>query len=102
VSNVYWMIQDARRYVPSLTTARYVRSLYEIKTILPQNEHNDGRPILFRLDHGLPGHSIVLGGKIDNIYDIVARMPSFGLVESEAARVALFREALHGTGCASG
>lgn len=66
------MRNDALRYLPALRGVRHVRSLFEIKTVLLRNEDDDGRPILFRTDYGLPGLSVVLGSKIDNIYDVLA------------------------------
>lgn len=64
------MIADARRYLPCLGAARWQRSLYEAKTVLLKNEQDDGRPILFqRLPAGSRVIS-VMGGKIDNIYDL--------------------------------
>ena len=64
------MWRDAARYLPALRDARYVESLWEIKTILPQSDANDSRPILFKRDTELPGVISLLGGKIDNIYDL--------------------------------
>ena len=46
-------------------------SLFEVKTILAKNESDDGRPILFEKHATLPGCYSVLGGKIDNIYDVL-------------------------------
>lgn len=69
------MCKDAQRYLPAVAKAAYINSLYEIKTILIQNEGNDGRPILLRRNYaGVPGLSVVMGGKIDNIYDILAAL----------------------------
>jgi glycine/D-amino acid oxidase-like deaminating enzyme len=65
-----YMIQDARRFVPSLGGMEWVRSMYEVKTLLVKNESDDGRPILY---HRRPSDSrlvSVMGGKIDNIYDL--------------------------------
>ena len=42
------MLKDAQRYLPALSMARHVRSLFEVKTVLPQSEHDDSRPILDR------------------------------------------------------
>lgn len=70
-SNYPHMIKDAQRYLPSLRESRYVDSLWEIKTVLPKSEVDDSRPILFRTDHGLKNFTCILGGKIDNIYDIL-------------------------------
>jgi glycine/D-amino acid oxidase-like deaminating enzyme len=64
------MLKDAQRYVPAMAMARYVRSLFEVKTILPQSEHDDSRPILFHPSPELPGLVSVMGGKIDNVYDL--------------------------------
>jgi glycine/D-amino acid oxidase-like deaminating enzyme len=68
-SNFDFMVRDASRYLPVFRQSRQAGSLFEVKTILPRNEVDDGRPILFRPHHGLEGLSIVLGAKIDNIYD---------------------------------
>jgi glycine/D-amino acid oxidase-like deaminating enzyme len=70
-SHFEWMVRDAARYVPALGHCRHVDSLWEVKTVLPRNEVDDGRPILFRRDHGLPGLHCVLGAKIDNVYDLL-------------------------------
>ena len=68
------MRRDAARYVPLLTNARYERSLWEIKTVLPINESDDGRPILFQTNVGLRNCHCVLGAKIDNIYDVLEQI----------------------------
>lgn len=64
------MVRDVGRYLPAVLDAKYVESLFEVKTILVKNEGDDGRPILFEKHPELPGCYSVLGGKIDNIYDI--------------------------------
>ena len=68
-SNYEFMVRDASRYLPAFRHSRRAASLFEVKTVLPRNEVDDGRPILLRRDHGLDGLSVVLGAKIDNIYD---------------------------------
>ena len=65
------MIRDAARFMPAILDAKYVESLFEIKTVLVKNEGDDGRPILFEKHPDFPGYFSVLGGKIDNIYDIL-------------------------------
>jgi glycine/D-amino acid oxidase-like deaminating enzyme len=62
---------DAARYLPAVAEVRLVRSLWEVKTVLPINEGDDGRPILFQTHVGLPNLHCVLGAKIDNIYDVL-------------------------------
>ena len=79
-----YMLKDAQRYLPSLHNAKYQGSLFEVKVKLAQNEVDDGRPILFRKDYGLENLSIVLGAKIDNIYDALAAVREAGLVEGLA------------------
>ena len=74
ISRYQYMIHDAKRYIPILAKTDHVESMYEIKTVLVKNEENDGRPILFQKDHGIPGVAVVMGGKIDNIYDIISAM----------------------------
>ncbi len=64
------MWRDAARYLPALCEAEYVDSVWEVKTILPQSDANDSRPILFKRDPYAPNVISLLGGKIDNIYDL--------------------------------
>jgi glycine/D-amino acid oxidase-like deaminating enzyme len=66
-----YMQTDAARYMPVLAECQYRRSLWEVKTVLPRSEADDSRPILFRPHHGLRGFHCVMGGKIDNVYDVV-------------------------------
>ena len=66
-----FMLKDAQRYLPCLGGARYVRSLFEVKTVLAQNEMDDGRPILFRRHPELGNAITIMGAKIDNIYDVL-------------------------------
>ncbi|NOJ50948.1 FAD-dependent oxidoreductase [Bradyrhizobium archetypum] len=64
------MILDGQRYLPCLTKAKWIRSIYDVKTVLVKNESDDGRPVLF---HRQPQGSriiSIMGGKIDNIYDL--------------------------------
>ncbi len=65
------MVRDAARYLPALAGCVYRDSLWEVKTVLPRSEADDSRPILFEPDFGLPGYHLVMGGKIDNVYDMV-------------------------------
>lgn len=69
------MLADAQRYIPSLGKSRYVESLYEVKTVLPQSEGDDSRPILYKQNHGgLDGYTCIMGGKLDNIYDVLKEL----------------------------
>jgi glycine/D-amino acid oxidase-like deaminating enzyme len=68
------MVRDVGRYLPAVRDARYVDSLFEVKTVLVKNEGDDGRPILFETHPALPGYYSVLGGKIDNIYDVLEKL----------------------------
>lgn len=73
-----FMQRDAQFYLPCLAEARYSRSIYEVKTVLIKNESDDGRPILY---HRSPESSrviSVLGGKIDNIYDLFEAVKATG------------------------
>ena len=69
-SHVAHMIRDGQRYLPSLAHARYEKSFFEVKTILVKNEHDDGRPILYQQKPANSRVVSILGGKIDNIYDL--------------------------------
>ena len=64
------MMLDAKRLMPCIADSEYCKSIYDVKTVLLKNERDDGRPILF---HRQPAQSrviSVMGGKIDNIYDL--------------------------------
>ena len=68
------MLRDVARYVPVASKSRYCESLFEVKTVLVKNENDDGRPILFEKHMALPGCYSILGGKVDNIYDVLDRL----------------------------
>ncbi|PHH40024.1 NAD(P)/FAD-dependent oxidoreductase [Pseudomonas putida] len=70
-SRVDRMVRDVGRYIPDVLKARHVDSLFEVKTVLVKNEGDDGRPILFERHLELLGCYSILGGKIDNIYDVI-------------------------------
>jgi len=74
VSRVERMVRDVGRYIPAVFDARPVDSLYEVKTVLQRNEGDDGRPILFERHATLHGCYSVLGGKIDNLYDVLEKL----------------------------
>jgi glycine/D-amino acid oxidase-like deaminating enzyme len=70
------MIRDVARYLPGIVDAKYIDSLFEVKTVLVKNEGDDGRPIFFEKHANLPGCFSILGGKIDNIYDVLEKLNS--------------------------
>jgi glycine/D-amino acid oxidase-like deaminating enzyme len=78
------MQRDAVRYCPELAAARYLRSLWEVKTILPRSDVDDSRPILVRAVDGAPGLVTVLGAKIDNVYDVEAALSA--MLDSDGVR----------------
>ncbi len=73
-SRVDRMVRDVARYMPDVLGAIYQESLFEIKTVLTKSESDDGRPILFERHMALPGCYSILGGKIDNIYDVLEKL----------------------------
>jgi hypothetical protein len=79
-SNWRSIVSDARRYIPILEDCQYRESLWEVKTVLPRSEVDDSRPILFKPNFGLRGFHCVLGGKIDNVYDVINAIEEEGLV----------------------
>jgi len=83
------MVRDAARFLPALAGCEYRDSLWDVKTVLPRSEADDSRPILFRPDHGVPNYHVVMGGKIDNVYDVADEMAKrfgwVGTVGREAA-----------------
>ena len=75
-----YMIKDASRYMPILSECRYERSLWEVKTLLPRSETDDSRPILFRPNHGMQGFHCIMGGKIDNVYDVFEAIKNMNVI----------------------
>jgi glycine/D-amino acid oxidase-like deaminating enzyme len=81
------MIRDAARYLPAASALRVKESLFEVKTIPIYTEGNDGRPILL---HRSPQHGrlfSILGGKIDNVYDVLERLDATDLLSGQRALV---------------
>jgi glycine/D-amino acid oxidase-like deaminating enzyme len=74
--------RDAMRYIPCLADCKYQRSLWDIKTILPRSEKDDSRPILYKRNYTIPGFHCIMGGKIDNIYDVIEAIEADSLLES--------------------
>jgi len=67
-----YIINDVSRYLPSIVESKYLKSLWEIKTILPSSSNDDSRPILFKANfENNKGYHCIMGGKIDNIYDVI-------------------------------
>jgi glycine/D-amino acid oxidase-like deaminating enzyme len=64
------MLLDGQRFLPCLRDARHEKSLYEVKSVLMKNERDDGRPILFQRRPSTSRVTSIMGGKIDNIYDL--------------------------------
>ena len=56
--------------IPAMEKRVYKGSLWEVKTVLPLSEVDDSRPILFKTNYGIPNLHCVMGGKLDNIYDV--------------------------------
>jgi glycine/D-amino acid oxidase-like deaminating enzyme len=79
ISNGPLMIRDAARFMPAMAGCVQQGSLWEIKTILPQSELDDGRPILFHRDAQVPSLISIMGSKLDNIYDLESELDELGI-----------------------
>jgi hypothetical protein len=75
-----YMQKDAERYIPVLSECIYHSSIWEVKSVLPRSESDDSRPILFLPHHGLKGFHCIMGGKIDNVYDVIEAITSQQLI----------------------
>ncbi len=69
-SNYKQMYNDVIRYIPALKDMKYEESIVEVKTVLMKSEGDDSRPILFKADLGYKNYVCIMGGKLDNIYDV--------------------------------
>lgn len=70
-SHFQWMLRDSQRYVPILSDTRLVDSLFEVKTLLMGTDVDDSRPIAFHRDNSNPRLVSILGGKLDNLFDVL-------------------------------
>jgi glycine/D-amino acid oxidase-like deaminating enzyme len=80
------MIRDAARYLPALRGCRYQGSIWEVKTVLPQSEVDDSRPILWFRHGSVPELVSVMGGKLDNIYDVLDVLEEEGVFKGAGRR----------------
>ena len=76
------MRRDSARFMPALADCKQTGSLWEAKAILPVNDVDDGRPILFKENYGRRGLHCVIGGKIDNIFDALERLDEMKKAET--------------------
>jgi glycine/D-amino acid oxidase-like deaminating enzyme len=74
VSNYRKMAADVVRYIPALKNMQYKGSISEVKTVLVKSEGDDSRPILFKPHLGIHGYTCIMGGKLDNIYDVFSEL----------------------------
>jgi hypothetical protein len=90
-SRVDRMVRDVGRYIPDVLKTKHIDSLFEIKTVLVKNEGDDGRPILFERHSNLPGCYSILGGKIDNIYDVIETLEKENISSSDHGENSMVR-----------
>jgi glycine/D-amino acid oxidase-like deaminating enzyme len=69
-SNYRQMYADVVRFIPDLKGMVYADSIREVKTVLVKSEGDDSRPILFKAHFGMQNYACIMGGKLDNIYDV--------------------------------
>jgi glycine/D-amino acid oxidase-like deaminating enzyme len=69
-SNYRQIYADVVRYIPALKSMEYADSIREVKTVLVKSEDDDSRPILFKPHFGMQNYTCIMGGKLDNIYDV--------------------------------
>ena len=68
-----YMQRDAVRFSPLIRDLKQVSQIFETKTLLTSSVLEDSRPILF-IKHRLANAYSILGGKIDNVFDMVDRL----------------------------
>lgn len=78
-SRALQMKLDAARFMPELRKCAIVDSLFEVKTVLVRNEVDDGRPILIERSAAPLIVYSILGGKLDNVYDVMEKLQADGI-----------------------
>lgn len=69
-TNYKKMYADVVRYIPALKDMELVDTIRDVKTVLQKSEDSDSRPILFNPHFGMRNYTCIMGGKLDNIYDV--------------------------------
>ena len=69
-TNYKKMYADVVRYIPTLKDMKLEDSIRDVKTVLQKSEDSDSRPILFNSHFGIRNYTCIMGGKLDNIYDV--------------------------------
>jgi hypothetical protein len=64
------MVHNCTLYVSAVRQAQYAGSRWIVRSKLPDSGQTDSRPILFRAVDRWPGVHAVLGGELDNVYDM--------------------------------
>ena len=59
------------RCIPDMIDMKHLGDICERKAVFLQNDGDDGRPIMFRENYGFRGFDVIVGAKLDNIYDIL-------------------------------
>ncbi|MGE5516379.1 MAG: NAD(P)/FAD-dependent oxidoreductase [Bacteroidota bacterium] len=77
-----YMLRASAPFMPALAGVRQEDSLFEVKTVLLNREDDDGRPILFKQNHGLANLHVILGGKIDNVFDLIEMLQTAARVSA--------------------
>lgn len=73
-SNFSRMSADVRRFIPCLRSMMHSESIWTVKTVLQRSAMNDSRPILFNTATGPDNYTVLMGGKIDNVYDALTEI----------------------------
>ena len=69
-TNYKKMYADVVRYIPALKDMELADTIRDVKTVLRKSEDSDSRPILFNAHFGIRNYTCIMGGKLDNIYDV--------------------------------
>ena len=73
-TNFQFIQKECLKFIPAFDQVTYRESLWTKKTLLNRTEFNDARPILFRTHHGEKNLHVIMGSKIDNIFDAIAEL----------------------------
>ncbi len=77
-SNFMYMQKDMVSYNQVFSEVKKIKSFFVIKCIIPDRETSDSRPILYKFSE--KGNVLlVIGGKMDNVYDLEAVIKKFKL-----------------------
>lgn len=70
----HMMVEDLQRFVPALADAKYLGSMFTVRTVLPNRDHDDARPTLVEWVEKDHKYLRIFSGKVGTAVDAARRV----------------------------